>query len=42
MGARLDWAALPTIVAVLEVEDVELFVRGLLQIREWTDAAREG
>lgn len=42
MGSRIDWAALPTITAVLDVEDVDLFVRGLLQIRDWTDAAREG
>ena len=42
MGARIDWAALPVITAVLDVDDVELFVRGLLQIRDWTEAAREG
>lgn len=41
MGGRIEWTALDTIAAVLDVDDVDLMVRGLLQIREWTDAARE-
>ena len=33
MGGEIEWAALDTIAALVAAEDVELFVRGLLEIR---------
>jgi len=37
----LDWAALPTVAAMLDVDDVDLLVRGLVQIRDWQAASKE-
>lgn len=34
MMRGLEWQAIPTMVELLEIEDVELFVRALIQIRE--------
>jgi hypothetical protein len=31
----LDWSALPVIAAMLDVDDVERLVRGLVQLRDW-------
>ncbi|MEN9806093.1 MAG: hypothetical protein RL756_601 [Pseudomonadota bacterium] len=31
----LDWAALPTVASMLDIDDVDLLVRGLVQIRDW-------
>lgn len=34
MGGSLDWQALPIVCEMLSVEDPDLLVRGLAQIRE--------
>lgn len=33
MGGELDWSAVPVVAELLGVEDVELLVLGLVQIR---------
>jgi hypothetical protein len=40
--AGLDWAAIPTVAAMLDVDDLDLLVRGLVQIRDWQKQAAEG
>ena len=34
MGGALDWAAVPVLAELLGVDDVDLLVLGLVQIRE--------
>jgi hypothetical protein len=31
----IDWAAVPIVAAMLDIDDVDLLVRGLVQIRDW-------
>jgi hypothetical protein len=33
----IDWQALPLIAEYLAVQDIELFIRGLLHIREYQE-----
>ena len=33
MGGEIEWGALDTIAALVGAEDVEVFIRGLLEIR---------
>lgn len=33
MGGEIEWSALDTIAALVGAEDVEVFIRGLLEIR---------
>lgn len=40
--AGLDWSAIPTVAAMLDVDDLDLLVRGLVQIRDWQKQASEG
>lgn len=37
----LEWAALPTVAAMLDIDDVELLIRGLVQVRDWQAQNRE-
>lgn len=41
MGGDIEWAALDAVAAMVGVEDVELFVRGLLQIRTYQQKVNE-
>jgi hypothetical protein len=41
LAGGLDWNALPTVAAMLDVDDIDLLVRGLVQIRDWHAAAKE-
>ena len=34
MGGSLDWQALPVVAELLSVDDAEMLVRGLAQIRD--------
>lgn len=38
----LDWSALPVVAAMLEVDDVDALVRGLVQLREWQQQMSQG
>jgi hypothetical protein len=35
MGGTIDWAALPVITEMLGIEDIELFIRQLVLIRDF-------
>jgi hypothetical protein len=35
MGGRIDWAAMPTVVELLGIHDVELFIERLVTIRDY-------
>jgi hypothetical protein len=37
----LEWSAVPTVAAMLDVDDVDLLIRGLVQIRDWQAASKE-
>lgn len=41
MGGAIDWHALPIVAELLGVDDIDLLVRGLVQIRDWQQAAKE-
>jgi len=34
MGGEIDWRALPAVAEILGVDDLELLVHGLIEIRE--------
>ena len=34
MGGTIDWSALPAVMELVHVEDAELYVRGLVQLRD--------
>lgn len=37
MGRQIDWSALPIIVEYLDVDDVEILIDGLLEIRNYQE-----
>ena len=38
MGGELNWQAIPILVDMLEVQDVEKFIREIVQIRNFKNA----
>lgn len=41
MGGSLDWSALPVVVEMAGIEDVEQFVARLAAIRDWQKAQKD-
>jgi hypothetical protein len=41
MMQGLDWGALPTVAEYLGVQDIEMLIRGLLQLREYQNQVNE-
>lgn len=37
----IDWSALPVIAAMYDIDDVELLVRGLVQVRDWQQQSEQ-
>lgn len=38
----IEWSALPTVAAMIDIDDMDLLIRGLVQIRDWQKQASEG
>lgn len=41
MGGTIDWQALPLIVEMLGIDDVETFVHRLTAVRDWQQENRD-